>query len=404
MKTFKTFNEELTSEKHLEETNPNLYNFLCHLSSPILNFDVNEHFIYEAASAKEAWAKLLSQPEIAKILEDSLKYAPTGNVNQILKKGFNAALADEQYTTQKALQSVNHFRRFMIDRGGYVPSYNGTFLGQNSKTKSSEGEDVYTKGISLVPSDAVGYFNMCPNASTQCVENCLTVRAGGNRQYPVSSFKAKLLRNLYLLEHPDHAARIINFEIDRHEKEAAEKGMKPGIRLNVTSDLPWEHLMPKTFFTDHPNVQFYDYTKNPSRALSYTLRARGDALTRRQDLPDNYALALSHTGTGHPESNDKNAIQILQNGGVVAMVYNKPKSARGIKVIPKYVLDAQSGAKYPVVDGDSDDNIFDRHRSIGRKFGEIGIVSGLKVKGVDKEAIGSFANDMDDAGVITINR
>jgi hypothetical protein len=41
-------------------------------------------------------------------------------------------------------------------------------------------------------------------------------------------------------------------------------GRRPAVRLNGTSDDPWERVCPE-LFTRFPQVQFYDYTKDPRR-------------------------------------------------------------------------------------------------------------------------------------------
>jgi hypothetical protein len=66
----------------------------------------------------------------------------------------------------------------------------------------------------------------------------------------------------------------------------------------------------------------------------------------------------------------------------------------------------KTGNKYPIANGDDDDNTFDRHATTGlvdRKKGH-GVVSGLKLKGVKNEDAGHFANPVDPDGVIRINR
>jgi hypothetical protein len=69
-------------------------------------------------------------------------------------------------------------------------------------------------------------------------------------------------------------------------------------------------------------------------------------------------------------------------------------------------MDHATGKKYPVVNGDDDDNTFDRHATAGLSEGKPGhgVVSGLVLKGVKNEAAGHFANDVDQNGVAHINR
>jgi len=305
-----------------------------------------------------------------------------GNLYHRMKEGFHAAFPEDEHPTvtkQKAKEAQKHFRNFMVERGGHAMKNQANITSENGKTTLSKGAGRHTIGLALTPhnSAGLGTFNTCPKASTECKKNCLGFTAGGNKQYPETAFKAKLLRTQYMTEHPEHAARLVSHELGMHEKKAAKAGYQSGFRGNVTSDLPYEHLMPKKFFEKHAKTQFYDYTKLASRV-------------DHKDLPKNYKLALSHTGTGHAESNDKDAIKTLDKGGVVAMVYHRGKNVPH----PTHVEDVSSGKRYPIHDGDSDDNVDDRPK---------GSVSGLKLKGVTNEKAGHFANKVDPDGVIRIN-
>ena len=88
--------------------------------------------------------------------------------------------------------------------------------------------------------------------------------------------------------------------------------MKPCVRLNGTSDVPWEKVKDedgKTLMEKHWDVQFYDYTKNPNRMKDYL----------KGKMPSNYHLTFSRS-----ESNQAQADEILKLGGNVAVVYKTP--------------------------------------------------------------------------------
>ena len=54
------------------------------------------------------------------------------------------------------------------------------------------------------------------------------------------------------------------------QNKAQKLGFKPLVRPNGTSDIPYENLLVvdgKNIFQLFPDVQFYDYTKHPSRNL-----------------------------------------------------------------------------------------------------------------------------------------
>jgi hypothetical protein len=314
---------------------------------------------------------------------------PEGNLFGHMKSGFHAAFPEgesEQETETKGVAARKHFRKFMTERGGHSAKNSLQLTGENGKTRLSTGANVQTLGLSLAPHTSSGYKqNLCPKASSECRTNCLGFTAGGNKQYPVAAFRAKLLRTQYVAENPEHAARLMSREIGENEKWSDKNGYKSGFRANVLSDIPYEKMMPHKFFDRHKKTQFYDYTKVSAR------------LKNPKDLPSNYSLALSHTGTGHPESNDKQVIEHLNRGGVVAMVHQKSK------ITPTHVEDVKTGKRYPLVNGDKDDNVYDRHKQAGVPASQ-GVVSGLKLKGVTNEAAGHFANPVDEDGIIRINK
>jgi hypothetical protein len=115
-------------------------------------------------------------------------------------------------------------------------------------------------------------------------------------------------------------------------------------------------------------------------------------------MPQNYQLALSHTGTGHDESNDSQVVKHLENGGVVASVYRRGQG----EPEAKYYMDDATGKKYPVANGDEDDNVFDRHASLGVPKTQ-GVISGLALKGITNDFAGHFANQVDKDGVVHLN-
>lgn len=422
-----------------------------------------------------------------------------------VKEAKKQRVALEKTKKQKEKEAYAHFRDFMHREGGHAKNNKLTFTAQNGKTESSKGVGRNTIGLALAPHN-IGHhdptgevqgthkWDVCPNASQECKDNCLGVTAGGNRQYPVNSLKSKVLRQRYLAEHPEHAARILSKEIEDNEKyvndhhsihdkdgnlvgtihksgrvksetklakidtgdkkadakanrEARKaenerikkhlendtghfhtRKLESGVRLNVTSDLSWHKLGDGKMIKAHPHTQFYDYTKDHRTPTDGT-------------LPENYKVALSHTGDNHSESNSHHAVNTLRKGGVVAMVYKRGKDTpkpRRVKVVGS----KEGEDEWHIADGDSDDNIDQRHdaaanhhhaladkhrelahssldiesknhhlskerehRNIANEYRERkrGVVSGLQLKGVSNEDAGHFANHVDDDGTIWLH-
>lgn len=335
-------------------------------------------------------------PKTAHVIAHGRATMPEGNIHKRIGEGFRAAydsMDKEDPKTQKAKVSESRkvFQKFAQDRGYKAKTAPKMLMG-NLKTKKSSGEGVRTTGLNLAPHATHGLhgFDVCPKASSECRSGCLGLTAGGNKQYPDNSLSSKVLRTHFIAHHPEHAARIIDHEIGLHKKRAAKEGMQAGVRMNITSDLAWEHHAPK-MFEKHKDVQFYDYTKMPNRVMrSLAPKNHPDDFHNKLGHPSNYHLTLSHTGTGHSESNDKDVIKVLDHGGTVASVFQKAKGGH----LPTHIEDAKTGKRYPVKNGDDDDNTFDRPNA----------VSGLKLKGIKNSEAGHFANKVDDDRIARINK
>jgi hypothetical protein len=140
-------------------------------------------------------------------------------------------------------------------------------------------------------------------------------------------------------------------------RKAARDGLTPAVRLNGTSDLPWERIRNprtgRTMMETFPDVQFYDYTKSEERATAW---ARGEMLS-------NYDLTFSRS-----EANDAACERVLRAGGRVAMVY----SARLHANRDALLANAASYGAQGYVDGDESDIRFWDPRAV---------VVALKAKG-----------------------
>ena len=63
--------------------------------------------------------------------------------------------------------------------------------------------------------------------------------------------------------------KTLHTELQAFINKAEKKGKIPCIRLNGTSDIQWEYIeyQGKNVFDTFPDVQFYDYTKIPTRKI-----------------------------------------------------------------------------------------------------------------------------------------
>ena len=212
---------------------------------------------------------------------------------------------------------------------------------QNAKTSKGEKKKYFTGILYLKPADSSGIANLCPNATAGCKASCLntagrgafdTVQAG--RQRKTEAYKADSKKFI------DALIR----DVDKVVKRAESLDMTPCIRINGTSDIP---ALALAVAKARPNVQFYDYTKNP-KPYKRTLK--------------NYHLTFSKS-----EDNLAECLDALENGINVAVVFEK--------VLPKKYLG------FKVINGDETDLRFlDKPTKNGK-----GVIVGLKAKGRAKK-------------------
>lgn len=204
----------------------------------------------------------------------------------------------------------------------------------NSKTAKNERETLILY-LSPAKQNSKG-INLCPMASEGCLKACLYTAGHGKFN---SVQLARVNRTeLYLKDRFSFLQQIAN-EINKKAKKI--KG-ELAVRLNGTSDIKLvEQLC--SVHEIAPNVVFYDYTKIPQKA--------GERIT---ETLHRYVVTFSRS-----EDNEEQCLNILKNGGIVAMVFAKelPKTYKG----------------FTVLDGDSrDDLMLDCPK---------GVILGLKAKG-----------------------
>jgi len=225
--------------------------------------------------------------------------------------------------------------------------------GNKKLEKTSDLDTVYTVGLFLAPSTSSG-IDICPCSTPDCEQICLGKTAGNMRYSNVQQSQKN--KTKFMFNHPKEFIYKLAGEIVEYNEKAEAEGKLLAVRLNGTSDIPWETIS-QELFDLFPDVQFYDYTKIPQRT--------------KKELPLNYHLTLSYTGPAR--SNWKECRDYLERGGNVAVTFalEKPKS----QPLPKWVIDKETGKRYKVEDGDKHD---------ARYLNEPGTIIGLKLKGVSR--------------------
>jgi len=213
-------------------------------------------------------------------------------------------------------------------------------LSINQDAKTIKGlKDGYLTGILyLAPARLGGLKNVCKYSSKACRFMCINKTGRGQFN---SVQVARVNKTIMLIQ--DEQAFLANLKVNiiALVKKAKRNNLQASIRLNGTSDLPWEN---KGVMQESPSVTFYDYTKDPVRMASYL----------SGKMPSNYSLTFSRS-----ENNESNCLQVLANGGNVAVVFRT-------KILPS------TWQSYRVINGDKNDLRF-----LDKK----GVVVGLYAKG-----------------------
>jgi len=228
------------------------------------------------------------------------------------------------------------------------------------------GLGVLSAPLHLAPADLSGY-NVCPMATKGCKAACL--HTAGNPIYMAKKETARIARTRAYFEARPQFMAMLAYEIYRLTLKAEKLGKHASVRLNATSDIPWEKVAFEiggqrfaNLMAMFPGVTFYDYTKRANR----------------KNLPSNYSLTFSLA-----EDNDVDAIKALDNGMNVAAVFavkpNKPLPEKMaiVRTRDSRYLEAcgiPKGLNYTfkVIDGDTHDY---------RPADPRGVIVGLRAKG-----------------------
>jgi hypothetical protein len=163
-----------------------------------------------------------------------------------------------------------------------------------SNAKTTKGEKLgFLTGVTyLIPAKGAGGPTLCQFAEAAgCVKPCL-VSAGRGAFDNV--YQGRLRRTLLFLQNRELFLQAVVRDVQKIIRKAEKEGSAPLVRLNGTSDIRWEKF-PVTvggvtysnIFRAFPDVQFYDYTKNPYRWSAYT---------DPEGWPTNYDLTFSYSG------------------------------------------------------------------------------------------------------------
>ena len=229
--------------------------------------------------------------------------------------------------------------------------YKGKLLsiGSNPKINKSDkaGKGYKTAILHLSPFKLSGK-NFCPNASPGCIDGCLNT--SGHGRFDKTQEARKKRSHFFIKDRQGFMHQLI-LELWAFVRHCKKRKLKPAVRLNGTSDIPWENIRftkkeydfpcnGENIFEWIPEIQFYDYTKSKRRVL-------------KSDLPSNYHLTFSRSET----TPIKDIREVLDKGKNVAVVFDHlPDDESGFSFEPLSLLDPSiTGANDRAINGDLTD-------------------------------------------------
>ena len=234
--------------------------------------------------------------------------------------------------------------------------------GNNAKTIKGDGTEFETAIMYLAPADQVTRTTLCPMAIIAgCKEGCLNT-AGRGRMNGVQAARERKSQ-WYENDCDGFMAQLVD-DVARFERYCQRKGVQGAVRLNGTSDIPFERIAVPGFaniMEAFPGIQFYDYTKTSNRV--------------KRALPANYHLTLSYSEASgmYQETVERHADETGVN---VAVVF------RDAETRARYMARGFMGRE--VIDGDKTDLRF---------TDPAGVVVGLYAKGSAKRDTSGFVVD-----------
>lgn len=323
-----------------------------------------------------------------KVFQEPIQVQPTINT---LSGGFDNAITqvtalDPQTRVSRVQQANQSLAKWLGTLANGKPKPLLTTNGKLLKTEKGveggepitlpDGRNVESAGLALSPAFKQGKFTTCPN-SASCAQDCLGKTSGGYYMYgggaDLSALKGPRMRSFELtqafMRDPENFAIKLNDEITSLKIKAAQNGNHLAIRLNVLSDI--NPRVYEKIIKAHPDVTFYDYTKNNTNPIApnhhYTYSSTGVS------QPAGYN-GLKES-IENPNQNWKQMRRRLDSGSNVAMAFSHKS------ILPERVIDEETGKIYKVIDGDT----YDFRPLDIQPPGTDGVIIGLKNKAATRK-------------------
>lgn len=191
-----------------------------------------------------------------------------------------------------------------------------------SNVKSAKAGDFnFINALHYLPPDDLSGRKLCSHSTEGCRAVCLGWYAG--RGVFQHTRDARQRRAEWLKRDMQGYLTALAIEIVTLQGKALRRGMGLCVRLNGSSDLPWENMRMASgmnLYEMFSGVQFVEYTKNPDRMAAFL----------DGKFPHNCHLTFSHS-----EENLSDCLTVLLRGGNVAVLFEDglPPTWKGYRVI-----------------------------------------------------------------------
>ena len=234
--------------------------------------------------------------------------------------------------------------------------YKGSTIGIGTDAKTVKGEKLnIVTGIQYLASkNSSGITDVCKFSTKGCEAVCI-VKTGRGQMNAIH--QSRVNKTVQFVQNKAAYMLKLEHDIEALIRKANRQNMIPSVRLNGTSDLPWERMpfvgkdgrrYASILERFKGQITAYDYTKNPHRAKAQ---------------PYHLTYSRAETADSHRYS-----LELLESGVNVAVVFgitNKKQANDEMLPLPK----TWNGFK--VIDGDVSDVRF---------YDEQGVVVGLRFK------------------------
>ncbi len=220
----------------------------------------------------------------------------------------------------------------------------------DAKTVKGEKKGYLTAVLYMAPHTISGY-QVCPESSEGCRIGCLYTAGRG---VYTNTQQSRINKTLYFFQHRVEFMEMLVAEIEAVIRKATRENLIPVIRLNGTSDLPWEKFSVirngvkyANIMEAFHNVQFYDYTKilgrkaalaQPNYHLTFSLSENNDAFAKLAFSQGYNVAVVMNVGRqeakpltwgGYPVYNgDETDLRFLDPCGHIVALFPKGKARK----------------------------------------------------------------------------